>query len=121
MKTLSDDIRENGTKQQIGSTPHEKPNYGNTFLNHLIVIKKNDSNKTLLHVRHLNSTTDPTSESWPLEPLATHLGRANKNYKSAFARMYANAYATLDDETIKVTEFLSGGTFFGFIRRLCRL
>ena len=69
-----------------------------------------------MDARHLNSNTDQSSESWPLEPLATQLARANKKYKSAIDLMYAYAHATLDEETIKLTGFSSGDRLFAFIR-----
>ena len=40
---------------------------------------KGDANKVVLDARHLNSNTDLSLESWPIEPLATQLARANKN------------------------------------------
>ena len=116
LNALLDELEKNGIIRQIGSTPHEKPNYGTTFLNPLIIIKKNDSIKIVLDARHLNSNTDQSSESWPLEPLATQLARADKKYKSAIDLMYAYAHATLDEETIKLTGFSSGDRLFAFIR-----
>ena len=47
---------------------------------------------------HLNSNTDQSPQSWPLEPLATQLARADKKYKSTIDLMYAYAHATLDEE-----------------------
>ena len=63
----------------IGSTPDEKHNFGTKFLNPLIIIHKGDAIKVVLDARHLNSNTDQEFESWPIEPLAPQLARANKN------------------------------------------
>ena len=41
-------------------------------------------------------------ESWPIEPLAPQLARANKKYKSTIDLMYAYAPTPLDEETIKL-------------------
>ena len=71
LNTLLHDLQEKGVRKQFGSTPHEKPIYGTTFLNPFTIIKKNDSIKNVLDARHLNSNTDQSSESWPMEPLAT--------------------------------------------------
>ena len=79
LNALLEELEKNGIIRQIGSTPHEKPNYGTIFLNPLIVIKKNDTIKNVLDARHLNSNTDQSSESWPLEPPATQLAQADKN------------------------------------------
>ena len=102
--------------KQIGSTPEEKQNIGTTFLNPLIIIPKGDTIKIVLDARHLNSCTNQTFESWPIEPLAPQLARANKKYKSAIDLMYAYAHVPLDEETINLTGFSSGDKLFAFIR-----
>ena len=107
MNTFSDDLQKIGVIKQIGSTPDEKPNKETTFLNPMNIIKKNDSIKFLLDARHLNSTSDQLSESWPLEHLAAQLARANKNNESAIDLLYAYAKATTHDEAIKVAGFSS--------------
>ena len=63
---------------QIGSTSDEKHTIGTTFLNPLIIIPKGDSIKVVLDARHLNLNTNQELESWPIEPLAPQLARANK-------------------------------------------
>ena len=102
--------------KQIGSSPHDKPVYGTTYLNPAIIIPKGDTIKCVLDARHLDSNTKQSDESWPMEPLAPHLARANKKYKSAIDLMYAYAHTPLDEDTIKVTSFSSGDKLFAFIR-----
>ena len=102
--------------KRIGSSPQDKPVYGTTYLNPLIIIPKGDSIKCVLDARHLNSNTDQFDESWPIEPLAPQLARANKKYKCAIDLMYAYAHTPLDEETIKLTSFSSGYKLFAFIR-----
>ena len=65
--------------KQIGSTSDEKHTIGTTFLNPLIIIPKGDAIKVVFDARHLNSNTNQELESWPIEPLAPQLARANKN------------------------------------------
>ena len=65
--------------KQIDSTPDEKDTIGTTFLNPLIITPKGDAIKVVLDARHLNSNTNQELESWPIEPLAPQLARANKN------------------------------------------
>ena len=103
--------------KQIGSSPQDKPVYGTTYLNPLIIIPKGDTIKCVLDARHLNSNTEQSDESWPIEPLAPQLARANKKYKFAIDLMYAYAYTPLDENTIKLTRFSSGDKLFAFIRR----
>ena len=58
--------------------------------------------EVVLDILHLNSKTDHSFESWPIEPLAPQpqLAGANKKFKSAINLMYAYAHAPLDEETI---------------------
>ena len=69
--------KQNITKQ-ICSSLQEKQVYGTTYLNPLIIISKGDSIKCVLDARHLNFNTEQSDESWPIEPLAPQLARANK-------------------------------------------
>ena len=102
--------------KQIGSSAQDKPVYGTTYFNPLIIIPKGDSIKFVLDARHLNSSTEQSDESWPIEPLAPQLARANKNYKSAIDFMYTYAHTPLDEDTNKLTSFSSGDKLFAFIR-----
>ena len=70
----------------------------------------------VLDARHLNSNTEQSDESWPIEPLAPQLARANEKYKCAIDLLYVYAHTPLDEETIKLTSFSSGDTLFAFIR-----
>ena len=65
--------------KQIGFSSDEKHTIGTTFLNPLFTIPKGDSIKIVLDARHLNSNTNQELESWPIEPLAPQLARANKH------------------------------------------
>ena len=102
LNTLLKDLEKHNIIKQIGSSPQDKPVYGTTYLNPLIIISKGDSIKCVLDARHLNSNTEQSDESWPIEPLAPQLARANKKYKSAKDLMYAYAHTPLDEETIKL-------------------
>ena len=101
--------------KQISSSPLDKPTYGTTYLNPLTIIPKGDTIKCVLDARQLNSNTEQSDESWPIEPLAPQLARANKKYKSATDLMYAYAHTPLNEYTIKLTSFSSGDKLFAFI------
>ena len=116
LKTLLDELEKHNIIRQIGLTPSDKSIYGTTFLNPLIIITKGDTIKVVLDARHLNSNTDQSFESWPIEPLAPQFARANKKFKSAIDLMYAYAHAPLDEETITLTSFSSGDKLCAFIR-----
>ena len=68
---------------QIGSTSHEKPNYGTIFPNPFFDIK-NDFIKIALDARRFNSITDESAGLRPLETLAPQNARVYKVYKSSF-------------------------------------
>ena len=76
---LSVELEKQNIIKQIGSTPDEKHTIGTTFLNPLFIIPKGDAIEVVLDARHLNSNTNQEFESWPIEPLAPQLARANKN------------------------------------------
>ena len=78
LNTLLTELGNHNINKQIGSSPHDKPTYGTTYLNTLIIIPSGDSIKCVLDARHLNSKTDQSDESWLIEPLAPQLARANK-------------------------------------------
>ena len=115
LRTSLDNLK-NGILTEIGSMLHENPNFGSTFLNPLVIFKNKDSKDFSLDAGHLNINTDQSSESKPLEPLATQLARANKQIKAAMDLIFAFAHATLDEETIKVIGFPAGDKLFSFTR-----
>ena len=85
-------------------------------MNTLIIIPKTDSIKCVLDARHLNSNTEHSDESGPIEPLAPQLACANEKCKCAKEIMYAIAHTQLVEETIKLRSFYSGEKIFAFIR-----
>ena len=107
--------------KQIGSSPQAKPVQGTIYLNPLIIFPKGDTIKCVLDARNLNSNTEQSDESWPIEAPAPQLARANKKYKSAIDLMYAYAITPLDEDTIKLTSFSSSDELFAFIRSFYRL
>ena len=82
LNTLLIELEKYNILKQIGSTSDEKHTIGTTFSNPLIIIPKGDTIKVVLDARHLNSNTNQEFESWPIEPLAPQLARANKKNKS---------------------------------------
>ena len=116
LNVLLKELEKYNNIKQIGSSPQDKPVYGTTYLNPLIIIPKGDTIKCVLDAPNLNSNTEQSDESWPIEPLAPQLARANKKYKSAIDLMYAYAHTPLDEDIIKFTSFSSGDKLFAFIR-----
>ena len=116
LNTLLKELEKHNIIKQIGSSPQDKPVYGTTYLNSLIIIPKGGFIKCVLDARHFKSNTEQSDESWRIEPLAPQLARANKKYKCAIDLIYAYAHTPLDEETIQLTSFSSGDKLFAFIR-----
>ena len=102
LNKLLTDLEKNNIIKQYGSSSDAKHTIETTFLNPLIIFPKGDSKKVVLDARHLSSNTNQQLESWPIEPLAPQLARANKKYKSTLDLMYEYAHTPLDEETIKL-------------------
>ena len=61
-------------------------------MNPLIIEPEGDFIKCVLDARRLNSNTEQSDESWPIEHLAPQLACANKILKYAIVLRYANAH-----------------------------
>ena len=115
LNILLKELEKNNIIKQIGSFPVVPLHWHNLF-------KPSHYNpqgryyKMCIRRRHPNSNTEQSDESWPVEPLAPQLARANKKYKSAIDLMYAYAHTPLDEDTIKLTSFSPGDKLFAFIR-----
>ena len=72
LNALLEELEKYNIIKQIGSSPQDKPVYGTTYLNSLFIIPKGDSINCVLDARHLNSNTEKSNESWPIEPLASN-------------------------------------------------
>ena len=116
LNNLLKELEKHNIIKQSSSSPEDKPNYVTTYLNPLIIIPKGDSIKCVLDARHLNSNTEQSDESRPIEPIVPQLSRATKKYKCAIDLLYAYAHTPFDEETIKLTTFSSGDNLFAFIR-----
>ena len=79
LNTLLKELENYSNIKQIGSSPQDKPVYGTTYLNLIIIIPIGDSTKCVIDARRLNSITKQSDESWLFEPLAHQLARANKS------------------------------------------
>ena len=68
----ADIIREMGDDDEMGSI----------FVNPIILKPKNDNVKLVIDARYLNSVTDLTNYSWPLEPIQMIMARVNGKFSS---------------------------------------
>ena len=82
---------------------------GSLFVNPIILLPKADYVKLVIDARCLNSITDLTNYSWPLEPVQMIMTRINGKYFTASNLSCAYHQVPLSEETQKLTSFIVGG------------
>ena len=92
-------IREMGDDDELGSL----------FVNPIILLPKADYVKLVIDARYLNSITDLTNYSWPLEPVQMIMTRINGKYFTARDLSCAYHQVPLSEETQKLTSYIVGG------------
>ena len=102
----ADIIREMGDDDEMGSL----------FVNPIILMPKNDYVKPVIDARYLNSVTDLTNYSWPLEPVQMIMTRVNGKFFSVSDLSCAYHQVPLSSETQKLTSFIIGGQQYTFTR-----
>ena len=91
---------------------------GSLFVNPFILMPKNDCVKLVIDARFLNSVTDLTNHSWPLEPVQAIMTRVNGKYFSVSDLSCAYHQLPLSPETQKLTSFIIGGRQYTYTRGL---
>ena len=89
---------------------------GSLFVNPIILMPKNDYVKLVTDARYLNSVTDLTNYSWPLEPVQMIMTRVNGKFFSVSDLSCAYRQVPLSLETQKLTSFIIGGRQYTFTR-----
>ena len=89
---------------------------GTAFINPVILIPKGEALKLVLDARYLNSVTDLTTYSWPLEPLQCLLDRVHGKYFMTTDMSCAYHQVPLSKEAQKLVSFVIGGLQWKFIR-----
>ena len=102
----ADIIREMGGDDEMGSL----------FVNPIILMPKSDYVKLVIDARFLNSVTDLTNYSWPLEPVQMIMTRANGKFFSVSDLSCAYHQVPLSPETQKLTSFIIGGRHYTYTR-----
>ena len=77
---------------------------------------QNDYVKPVIDARHLNSVTDLTNYSWPLEPVHMIMTRVNGKIFSVSDLSCAYHQVPLSPETQKLTSFIIGGRQYTYTR-----
>ena len=94
----ADIIREMGDDDEMGSL----------FVNPIVLMPKNDYVKLAIDAHYLNSVTNPTNYSWPLEPVQMIMTRVNGKFFSVSDMSCAYHQLPLSCETQKLTSFIIG-------------
>ena len=79
------------------------------FVNPVIILPKKVYVTMVFDARYLNSTTDTSNCSWPLEPLQVLMTRINGSYFTSSDLYCAYHQVPLTDEAQKLTSFIVGG------------
>ena len=102
----ADNIREMGDDEGMGSL----------FVNPIILMPRNDYVKLVIDARYLNSVTDLTNYSWPLEPVQMIMTRVNGKVFSVSDLSCGYHQVPLSPETQKPTSFIIGGKQYTYTR-----
>ena len=82
---------------------------------------KSDYVKLVMGDRFLNSVTDLTNYSWPLEPVQLIITRVNGKFFSVSDLSCAYHQVPLSPETQMLTSFIIGGSKYTYTRGFCGL
>ena len=89
---------------------------GSFFVNPIILMPKNVYVKLVIGAHYLNSVTDLTIYSWPLEPVQMIMTRVNGKIFSVSDLSCAYHQVPLSTETQKLTSFNIGGQQYTYTR-----
>ena len=88
---------------------NENDDVNSWFVNPVIILPKKDYVKLVTDTRYLNSITDTSNSSWPLEPLNVLMTRITGNIFTSSDLSSAYNQVPLTEDTQKVTSFIVGG------------
>ena len=88
---------------------------GSPFVNRIILMPKSDV-KLVIDAQFLNSVTDLTNYSWPLEPVQMIMTRVNGKFFSVSNLSCAYHQVPLSPATQKSTSFIIGGRQYAYTR-----
>ena len=89
---------------------------GSLFTNPIIILPKGDTVKLVIDARYLNSITDLSNYSWPLEPVQMLLTRLDGVYYTTSDLASAYNQVPLSEDIKKLTSFVVGGKQYMFER-----
>ena len=120
LEKLLTQLKDPGIIPEMG----EDDEIGSLFVNPIFLKPKEDYLKLVIDPRYLNSVTDPTNYSWPLESVQMILIPVSGKVFSVSDASCAYHQVPLSPETQKLTSFIFGGkqyTYTGGFYGLCGL
>ena len=112
LKSLLEQLIQSGIIREMG----DDNEMGSMFINPIIILPKGNIVKLVIGVRYLNSITDLTSYSWPLEPVGALINRLNGKYFTTSDLCSAYNQVPLTEETQKLTSCVIGSKQYTFQR-----
>ena len=79
---------------------------GNTFINPVIILGKDESLKIVLDARYLNSLIDESKCNWPIEPIQVILTKINGKYFTTADMNSAYNQMPLDEQSRRLKQFV---------------
>ena len=110
LEKLLGQLKETGIIREMG----DDYELGSLFVNPIILLSKADYVKLVIDARYLNSITDLTNYSWPLEPVQMIVTRINGKYFTASDLSCAYHQVPLSEETQKLTSFIVSGKQYSY-------
>ena len=105
LEVLMDELIQAGIIRELD----ENDDMNSWFVNPIIILPKKDYVKLVIDARYLNSITDTSNSSWPLEPLHVLITRVNGSYFTSSDLSCAYHQVPLTSDTQKLTGFIIGG------------
>ena len=105
LEKLTDELIQAGIIREL----NENDDMNSWFVNPVIILPKKDYVKLVIDARYLNSITDTSNSSWPLEPLNVLMTRITGTKFTSSDLSSAYNQVPLTEDTQKVTSFIVGG------------
>ena len=112
LEILLDQLCKAGIIREMG----DDTEMGSSFINPVVILPNGNIVKLVIDARYLNSITDLSKYSRPLEPIGSLLTRLNGNYFTTSELCSAYNQVPLTEETQQLTSFVIGSKQYTFQR-----
>ena len=112
LEDLLDQLCKTGIIREMGNVNE----MGSEFINPIIILPKGNTIKLVIDARYLNSITDLSRYSWPLEPIGSLLTKLKWNYFTTSDLCSAYNQVPLTEETKQLVSFVIGSKQYTFER-----